>query len=332
VRRRDFIALIGGAAAWPRTSWAQQADRVHRVGILMPYPKDDPEYDTRVRAFRQELEKLGWMDGRNIQFDERWTGDNMDLIRANSTSLMASNPDVVLATGGRVVPILMQLSRSIPIVLPGSSDPVAVGWVTSLAQPGGNITGFTLFDISIIGKCLEILKEIAPGIVRVALIYNPDNPNSLFYRRAFEAASGPLTVEAMSLPIHGLADIERAIASAADRQNAGILFPPDITTAALRDEVVALVARRHLPAIYSDNVFVKSGGLVSYGPDRIDLFRRSASYVDRILRGEKVSGMPLQQPTNLEDELTHGAGRVDVLLIKVEIDASVLEVLVGPQV
>ncbi len=301
IRRREFIAFLGGAAvAWPLAARAQQANRVHRVGILMPFPKGDTEYETRVRAFRQELAKLGWTDGKNVQFDERWTADNMDVVRANATSLMASNPDAVLATGGRVIPILMQLSRSIPIVSPGASDPIAVGWATSLARPGGNVTGFTLFEISILGKSLTLLKQIAPAIVRVALIYNPDNPNTVFYRRTFETAAGPLGVEPIAVPVHGLADIDRAVASLADRQNTGVLFPPDVTTVALRDEVVALVARRRLPAIYSDPAFMKAGALACYGPDRVDLFRRSAGYVDRILRGEKAGDLPFQQPTKYE--------------------------------
>jgi len=301
MKRREFITLIGGAAAaWPLAARAQQGERVRRVAILMPFPKGDTEYETRVRAFQQELAKLGWTDGKNVQFDERWTADNMDVVRANAKSLMASNPDAVLATGGRVIPILMQLSRSIPIVIPGSSDPVAVGWATSLARPGGNITGFTLFEISIISKSLAILKQIAPATVRVALIYNPDNPNSVFYRRTFEAATGPLAVEPIAVRIHGLADIDRALVSLADRQDTAVLFPPDVTTVALRDEVVALVARRRLPAIYSDPAFMRAGGLASYGPDRVDLYRRSAGYVDRILRGEKAGDLPFQQPTKYE--------------------------------
>jgi putative tryptophan/tyrosine transport system substrate-binding protein len=213
---------------------------------------------------------------------------------------MASNPDVVVATGGRVVPILMQLSRSIPIVLPGASDPVGVGYVASLARPGGNVTGFTLFELSMLGKSLETLKQIAPAVVRVALIYNPDNPNTVFYRRTLEAAAGSLAVEPIAVPIHGLADIDRAVASLADRQNAGVFFVPDITLIGLRNEVVALVARRRLPAIYSDSVFVKVGGLASYATDRIDMFRRAAGYVDRILRGEKPGDLPFQQPTKYQ--------------------------------
>jgi putative tryptophan/tyrosine transport system substrate-binding protein len=300
LRRREFIVALGSAAAWPLAARAQQAGRVRRVGIVMPYAKGDTENETRVRALRQELGKLGWTDGGDIQFDERWTTDNMNLVRDNAASLMASNPDVVVATGGRVVPILMQLSRSIPIVLPGASDPVGVGYVASLARPGGNVTGFTLFELSMLGKSLETLKQIAPAIVRVALIYNPDNPNTVFYRRTLEAAAGSLAVEPIAVPIHGLADIDRAVASLADRQNVGVFFLPDITIIGLRNEVVALAARRRLPAIYSDSVFVKVGGLASYATDRIDMFRRAAGYVDRILRGEKPGDLPFQQPTKYQ--------------------------------
>jgi putative ABC transport system substrate-binding protein len=297
--RREFIWLLGSAAAWPLAARAQQTDRVRRVGILMPYHKGDTENEARVQAFKQELEKLGWADGRNVQFDEHWTTDNMDLVRTHAASLMASNPDVVVATGGRVVPILMQLSSSIPIVLPGGSDPVRVGYAKSLAHPGGNVTGFTLIELSMLGKSLEILKQIAPTIVRVALIYNPDNPNALVYRQTSEAACGPLAIEPIAAPIHGFSDIDRAVTSLAGRPNSGIYFLPDITTLALRREIVDLVARHRLPAIYWDSSFVKIGGLAFYGGDRIDLFRRSAGYVDRILRGEKAGDLPFQQATKI---------------------------------
>ena len=301
MKRREFITLIGGAAAaWPLAARAQQGERMRRVGILMPFPKGDPEFEVRVRAFRQELAKLGWTDGGNLQFDERWTADHMDRVWAEAASLIASNPDAVLATGGRVIPVLMQLSRSIPIVVPGVGDPLGVGWVTSLARPGGNVTGFTLFEISILSKSLALLKQIASAITRVALIYNPDNPNTVFYRRTFEAAAGPLAVEPIAVPIHGLADVDRALANLVDRADAGVLFPPDVTTVALRDEIVGLIARRRLPAIYSDPGFMRAGGLASYGPDRIDLYRRSAGYVDRILRGEKPGDLPFQQPTKYQ--------------------------------
>jgi putative tryptophan/tyrosine transport system substrate-binding protein len=310
MRRREFITLLGGAAAaWPLAARAQQPGRVRRVGILMPYPKDDSEHEARVRAFKQELAKLGWTDGGNIQFDERWPADNMDLVRSHAASLVASNPDIIVASGGRIVPVLMRLTRSIPIVLPGATDPVGVGWAQSLARPGGNVTGFTAFELAMLGKSLEILKQIAPATVRVALIYNPDNPNSVVYRRIFEAASAPLAIEPIDLPIHGMADIDRAVASLAERGNSGIFFLPDLTISALRDDVVGLVARRRVPAIYSEPFFVKLGGLAFYGADRMEGFRRSAGYVDRILRGEKPGDLPFQQPTKYELTINRTAAK-----------------------
>jgi putative ABC transport system substrate-binding protein len=287
-------------AVWPLAARAQQRERMRRIGIVMPFAKGDSEGEARIRALKQELAKLGWTDGGNIQFDERWPADNMDLVRSDAASLVASNPDIIVVLGGRIVPVLMGLTRSIPVVLPGASDPVGVGWAQSLARPGGNVTGFTGFELSMLGKSLEILKQIAPAVVRVALIYNPDNPNSVHYRRISEGASARLAIETVDHPIHGLADIDRAVASLADRGNSGIFFLPDITTNALRDDVVALVARGRVPAIYSDSFFVKIGGLAFYGPDRRDLFRRSAGYVDRILRGEKPGDLPFQQPTKYE--------------------------------
>jgi len=301
MKRRMFITLLGGAAAaWPLTARAQQGERIRRIGILTPYPKGDPEMGIRVRAFREELGRLGWTDGANVQFDERWTADHMDRVWAEAASLIASNPDAILATGGRVIPVLVQLSRSIPIVIPGASDPLGVGWATSLARPGRNITGFTSFEVSIYGKTLALLKQIAPAITHVAFIYNPDNPNTVIYKRTVEDAAGPLAVESIAVPIHGFAEIDRAVAALADRQNSGILFPGDLTTIALRDEIVALIARQRLPAIYSDPAFMRAGGLAFYGPDRIDLYRRSAGYVDRILRGEKAGDLPFQQPTKYQ--------------------------------
>jgi putative tryptophan/tyrosine transport system substrate-binding protein len=300
MRRREFITLFGGAAAWPLAARAQQRERMRRIGIVMPFAKGDSEGEARIRAFQQELAKLGWTDGSNIQFDERWPADNMDLVRSHAASLVASNPDIIIASGGRIVPVLMRLTRSIPMVLPGATDPVGVGWAQSLARPGGNVTGFTAFELAMLGKSLEILKQIAPAVVRVALIYNPDNPNSVHYRRISEAASAPLAIETVDHPIHGLADIDRAVASLADRGNSGIFFLPDITTNALRDDVVALVARRRVPAIYSDTFFVKLGGLAFYGPDRMEGFRRAAGYVDRILRGAKPGELPFEQPTKYQ--------------------------------
>jgi putative tryptophan/tyrosine transport system substrate-binding protein len=298
--RRQFITLLGAAAGWPLAARGQQQQGMRRVGILMPYAKTDSEYESRVRAFRQELTKLGWTEGGNIQFDERWPIDDMDRVRAEAANLVASNPDVVIAIGGRVIPILMQLSRSVPIVVPGASDPVGIGWVKSMARPGGNVTGFTFLELSMFGKMLEILKHIAPATARVAFLYNPDNPNTVYFRRAFESAIVPLAIEPIVIPIHALADVEPTLAAVADRRDAAVFFPPDVTLQALRAQVVALVARHRLPAIYSDPAFPKIGGLAFYGADRLDLFVRAAGYVDRILRGEKPGDLPFQQPTKYQ--------------------------------
>jgi putative tryptophan/tyrosine transport system substrate-binding protein len=273
---------------------------MRRVAILMPYLKGDSEFEERVQEFRQELQRLGWKEGINVQFDERWTRDNMDVVRSSAASLVEWSPDAIVASGGRVVPILMQLTRSIPIIVPTAFDPVGTGWVNSLARPDSNVTGFTVYELSVTGKMLEILKQIAPATARVALVYNPDNPNSRLYREWFEKSAGPLGIEPIASPIHGLSDIDRALLSLANQRNAGIFFAPDVSINSLREQVIALVARQHLPAIYSEAFFVKGGGLAFYGADRGDLYIRAAGYVDRILRGEKPSDLPFQQATKFQ--------------------------------
>jgi ABC-type uncharacterized transport system substrate-binding protein len=301
IKRREFITLLGGAAAaWPLVARAQQSERLRRVGILMPYPPSDMEIQNRVRAFREELRNRGWTADGNVQFDERWTLDNMDLIRAAAANLLELKPDVVLAVGGRVIPVLMQMTRSIPIIVPGGSDPVERGWAESLARPGGNVTGFAGMELSIIGKMLQTLKDIAPSILRVAMIYNPDNLGAAFYARSFEASAGPLAVQPIIAHVHGLAEIERTIKTLSDQPGSGIFFAPDLTVYALSEQIVAIVARHRLPAVYSERVFVTIGGLVYYGADRVDLYRRAASYVDRVLRGEKPGDLPYQLPTKYE--------------------------------
>jgi putative tryptophan/tyrosine transport system substrate-binding protein len=273
VKRREFITLLGGAtAAWPLAARAQRGERTRRIGILMPYPPTDAENRSRVDALRQELQRLGWTPGGNIEFDERWTTDNMDLVRANAANLVELKPDVIVATGGRVIPVLLQITREIPIVVPGTVDPIGTGWVKSLARPGGNITGFTLMEFSIFGKLLDLLKQLTPGTVRVGLVFNPDNPNSVAFRREIEGFTGPLGIEPVVLPIHGLADIERAIATLADRPNTAVYFLPDISVQAMAQQVVALVQQHRLPTIYTDLVYIKHGGLAFYGADRTEIF------------------------------------------------------------
>src|SRR5690349_18481402 len=301
MRRREFISLLGGGSlAWPFAARAQQSERVRRIGILMPFPPTNAEMQARVRAFREELRKRGWASGVNAQFDERWTGDNMDLIRSAAGNLVELNPDAILAVGGRVIPVLMQLARSIPIVNPGGTDPVGRGYAESLARPGGNVTGFAIMELSVVGKMLQTLKEIAPDVARVSMIYNPDNPAGAIYARAFESAAGALGFAPTIAHVHGLTDIERAIEMAAAQPNAGIFIAPDITVTAFMEQTVAAAARHRLPAIYSERVFVTSGGLVYYGTDRVELYRRCAEYVDRILRGGKVGDLPYQQPTKYD--------------------------------
>jgi putative tryptophan/tyrosine transport system substrate-binding protein len=301
MRRRDFITLFGGAAAGlPLVARAQQAGRIRRIGILMPYPPSDTEWQSRVGAFRQELQRLGWTRGGNIEFDERWTTDNMDLVRTNAANLVELKPDAIVAVGGRVIPVLMQLTRSVPIVIPGAGDPVRNGYVESLARPGGNVTGFATMEFSVFGKILETLKQIAPRTSRIVMIYNPDNPNTVLYQRVFGSFASPLSFQPINAPIHNIADIERAIKAMAEQPNGGVFFVPDLTTFALRDQITAIVARLRVPAIYTDRIFVTSGGLVSYDADRIEIFRRTASYVDRVLRGEKPGDLPFQQPTKYQ--------------------------------
>jgi ABC-type uncharacterized transport system substrate-binding protein len=298
MRRREFITLIGGAtAAWPFMARAQQRERIRRIGILMPFPPTDAEVHSRVDALKHELQRLGWTRGVNIEFDERWTTDNMDLVRANAANLVELKPDVIVAIGGRVIPVLLQVTRAIPIVVPGSADPVGTGYVKSLARPGGNITGFTLMELSMYGKLLDLLKQLAPGTVRVGLVFNPDNPNTALYKREVTTFARPLGIEPIVLPIHGLADIDRATATLAAQPNSAVLIPGDITIQAMAAQVVEMVRQRRLPTIYTDLAYVRSGGLAFYGVDRVDIFRRAAGYIDRILRGEKPGDLPFQQAT-----------------------------------
>jgi putative ABC transport system substrate-binding protein len=301
MRRREFITLVGSTVAgWPLAARAQQGQRMRRVGILMPYPPSDAENRSRIDAMQEELRRLGWSRGDNIEFDERWTADNMEMVRANAANLVELKPDVIVAVGGRVIPILMQLTHTIPIVLPGTADPVGTGYVKNLARPGGNVTGFTLMELSIFGKLLDLLKQIAPDTTRIGLVFNPDNPSSVVFRRQIAGFAGPLGIEPIDFPIHGLADIDHAIATLAEQPNAAVYFLPDITVQAMAQRVVELVRQRRLPTIYTDLAYVKAGGLAFYGVDRMDVFRQAAGYVNRILRGEKPGDLPFQQPTKYQ--------------------------------
>jgi ABC-type uncharacterized transport system substrate-binding protein len=299
MRRREFIAGLGGAA-WPLAVRAQQAPRPRRIGILMPYPPTDRAWQSRVDAFRQELQRLGWAPGGNIELDERWTTDNMDLVRANAANMVELKPEVIVAAGARVIPVLMQLTRTIPIIIPGASDAIGLGYIESLARPGRNVTGFGNMEPTIVGKILETLKQIAPSMSRVAMIYNPDNALAALFQPLFESFALRLSLQPIFAPIRNIADIEREIERLAEQPNGGVFFLPDVTLFPLRVQIASIVARHRVPAVYTDRIYVASGGLVSYDADRIDTFRRTASYVDRILQGEKPGELPFQQPTKYQ--------------------------------
>jgi putative ABC transport system substrate-binding protein len=266
----------------------------------MPFPPTNPEIRARVRAFRDELRKRGWAASVNVQFDERWTGDNMALIRSAATNLVELNPDAIVAVGGRVLPIVTQLTRSIPIVIPGFSDPVSRGYAESLAHPGHNVTGFVTMEPSVISKMLQTLKDIAPNITHISMIHNTDNPVGILFGHMFQSAATLLGVEPTIIEVRGLADIEHAVAATAAKPNGGIFIPLDVTVAAFAEPTVKVIARHRLPAIYSERDYVTRGGLAYCGTDRIELYRGAASYVDRVLRGEKPGDLPIQQPTKYE--------------------------------
>ena len=300
MNRRDFITLLGGAATWPLAARGQQPEQERRVGILMPFPASDRDIQARVVAFRQELQKLGWFEGGNLRIDERWPTDNMDRVRADAADLLNMRPHVILVAGRRAVAVLQQQTRTVPVVFAGIGDPVEGGVVASFAKPGGNFTGFTLWEYSMIGKMLDMLKQISPGITRAALVYNPDNPGTVIMARRFEAFAAPIGVRPTLAPIKTPAEIGHAVEAFARESNGALFFPPDVTISTHREFVTELVKRHRLPAIYGDPTIVANGGLMGYGPDRLDIYRRAASYVDRILRGERPGDLPVQQPTKYQ--------------------------------
>jgi putative tryptophan/tyrosine transport system substrate-binding protein len=302
MKRREFITLLGGAAAaWPFAARAQQTgERLRRVSVLMLYPENDPEGQIRAHAFRQGLENLGWIVSRNIQIEYLWGVGDAEWARAAAADLLRLAPDVILANGSSVVRPMQQATRTVPIIFIGGADPVADGFVESLAHPGGNLTGFTVLEESIGAKLLELLKEIAPRSSRVAVMINPDSPS---HRRLFDAAAGVakrLDVDVIKAPVRKPADIEAAMTELERTPGHGLIVPPDPTTNAHRKTIVALAARYRMPTIYALRAAVVDGGLVSYGVDIPHLFRQAATYVDRVLRGEKPADLPVQQPTKFE--------------------------------
>jgi len=301
IKRRAFITLLSGAAAaWPVAARAQPGERVRRIGALMSLAEDDPEDRQRRAAFQQALRQLGWTEGGNLRIDYRWYGGDPARARALAKELVELEPDLIVATATPALTALALQMRPIPIVFVAVSDPVGQGFVASLARPGGNATGLTFFEFSVVGKMLEVLKQIAPGVSRVALASNPDNLSNLPFLRAIEAAAPTLATELTKVPVRSAAEIEPALATIARQGGNGLMCLPDPFTNAHRDLIVGLAARYRLPAIYFLRSFVAAGGLVSYGIDVTDLFRRAAAYVDRILKGAKPADLPVQQPTKFE--------------------------------
>jgi putative ABC transport system substrate-binding protein len=301
MRRRDFLVVLAGApAAWPLVAHAQQADRVRHIGVLLNAAAGNPDYQVWVGAFSQALQELGWVDGRNVRIDIHWATANPADIRRQAGELVALAPDVILAPGTATVGPLMRATHTVPIVFPIIADPVAGGFVDSLAHPGGNATGFMLFEYSISGKWLELLKQIAPNVRRVAVVGDPDIPTGPAQFGVIQAVAPSLGVEVSSFNKRDSSEIERAVTAFARSPDGGLIVTAGAPTLVHRDLIITLAARHKLPAIYFDRAFVAAGGLLSYGPDRIELYRRAAGYVDRILKGEKPADMPVQAPTKYQ--------------------------------
>jgi len=300
MRRREFISLIGGAAAtWPLAARAQEPSGVRRIGVLMNI-SDDPEGKARLAAFRQSLEQLGWIDGRNVRIDTKWADGDVERIRRLATEMVSQSPDVILATGSAAAAPLLQATRTVPIVFVNTPDPVGAGYVKSLARPGGNATGFLLFEYSIGAKWLDLLKQIAPEVNRVAVLRDATISAGLGQYGAVQSAAASFGVEASAIDLRDVSEIERDIAAFATTPGGGLIVSASPVATRHRDLIVKLAARHKLPAIYYERFFVAEGGLISYGPNIVDQYRRAPGYVDRILRGEKPADLPVQAPTKYE--------------------------------
>jgi putative ABC transport system substrate-binding protein len=299
MKRREFITLVGGAAVWPLAARAQQIKGMRRIGMLMPLAANDPEGQVRVAAFLQGLQELGWSVGRNVIVDIRWSTDSAEA-RKYATELIALAPDVILANSSLAVASLVQLTRTVPIVFTTVADPVGAGFVDSLARPGGNITGFILFEYSISAKWLQLLKEIVPGVTRAAVLRDPSIAVGPAQFAVMQAIAPSLGVELRPFDVRDEGEIERAIALFAQSPDSGLIVTGSPRAAYHRGLIIALAAQHRLPAVYPLRTYAIDGGLICYGPDTVDQFRRAASYVDRILKGEKPADLPVQAPTKFE--------------------------------
>jgi ABC-type uncharacterized transport system substrate-binding protein len=300
VRRREFITLLGGMVSWPLAARAQQPERVRHIGMLASLAADDPEMQPRLAAFRQQLEKLGWSEGRNVSIDYRVAPGGAGQEQARAKELVALQPDVIVTNNTPATAALQRESREIPIVFVNVSDPIGSGFAASLARPGGNLTGWMLFEASVAGKWLAMLKEIAPNLARAAFLANPKTSPSDYFLRAASTGAPSLAITVVPIPVETAVDIERSIGSFARVPDGGLVVLPDTTTLLHRDLVVALAAQHRLPAVYAFRSIVAAGGLMSYSVDFVDLLRQAAFYVDRILRGTKPNDLPIQAPTKYE--------------------------------
>jgi ABC-type uncharacterized transport system substrate-binding protein len=328
MRRREVITLLGGAtAAWPLAARAQQGEQMRRIGVLMLYAENDPAGQVRARAFRQGIEKLGWTVGRNLQIDYHWGVGDADWIRSTIAQLLRLAPDVILANGGATARAAQQATRTVPIVFLGSADPVADGFVQSLAHPGGNLTGFTVLESSVGTKLLELLKEIAPRIARVAVITNPDSPSGRRLHDAAAAAAQRFAVSVVVASVREPTEIEAAMTKLGREPDYGLIVPPDPSINTHRKLIVELAARHRLPAVYALRAATIEGGLASYGVDLPELFRQAAAYADRILKGEKPADLPVQQPTKFELVINLKTAKALGLTVPLTLQAAADEVI-----
>jgi putative ABC transport system substrate-binding protein len=300
VKRREFITLIGGAAAWPLAARAQQGERMRHIGVLETLTAEDVEALARKAAFLQGLQQLGWTDGRNVRIEARGAQGDADQIRRHAAELVALAPDVILAGGTANVGPLLQATRTVPIVFVNVADPVGAGFVNSLARPGGNATGFIQFEYSLSGKWLELLKQIAPGVTRAAVLRDPAITAGIGQFAVIQAVAPSLGVEVSPVNVREAGEIERTVAAFAGASNGGLIVTASALSVVHRDLIITLAARHKLPAVYFQRRFVTGGGLISYGADVVDHFRRAAGYIDRILKGEKPADLPVQTPTKYE--------------------------------
>jgi putative ABC transport system substrate-binding protein len=299
LKRREFIALLGGSVAWPLVVHAQQPGGIRRVGVLMAVPENDSEYQTFVAAFREGLQKLGWAEGRNIRIETRWAGPDVEAIQRFAKELIALQPDLIVSQSTPTTAVLKQQTSTVPIIFVNVVDPVGSGFVASFPRPGGNVTGFILMEPTMVGKWLELLKEIAPRIARVAFLFNPATaPYAEYYLNPFKAAAASFALEAIVAPVRDMSELESVVATQAREPNSGLLAMPSAFTNVHRTEIISLAARHRLPAVYAFRFFAELGGLLSYGNDFLDNYRRAASYADRILRGATPSELPVQAPSS----------------------------------